>query len=103
MSHKILDNDLVAIRKSKVSLTLIKPACVGMCILDFSKVLMYEFRYECIKTEYDDKSRILFTDTDSSIYEIKLEMSVKRLEKIKKCFVFVIIHLSQYVMMIQTI
>ena len=94
MSHKILDNDLVAIRKSKVSLTLIKPACVGMCILDFSKVLMYEFRYECIKTEYGNKSRILFTDTDGSIYEIKLEMSEKRLEKIKKCFIFVIIHLS---------
>ena len=94
MSHKILNNDLVAIRKSKVSLTLIKPACVGMCILDFSKVLMYEFRYECIKTEYGNKSRILFTDTDGSIYEIKLEMSEKRLEKIKKCFIFVIIHLS---------
>ena len=102
MSHKILDIDLVAIRKSKVTLTLIKPACAGMCILDFSKV-MYEFRYECIKTEYGNKSRILFTDTDSSIYEIKLEMSVKRLEKIKKCFIFAIIHLSQYVMMIQTI
>ena len=31
MSHKIFGNDLVAIGKSKVILTLIKPAYVGMC------------------------------------------------------------------------
>ena len=43
MSQKIFDNDLVAIRKSKVTLTLIKPAYVGMCISDLSKVIMYEF------------------------------------------------------------
>ena len=30
MSHKIFDNDLVAIRKNKVTLTLNKPAYIGM-------------------------------------------------------------------------
>ena len=39
MSQKI-DNDLVAIRKSKVTLKLNKPAYVEMCILDLCKVLM---------------------------------------------------------------
>ena len=48
MSHKIFDNKLVAIRKSKVRLTLNKPACIGMCILELSKVL-YEFHYDSIK------------------------------------------------------
>ena len=33
MSHKIFANDLVAIRKNKVILTLNKPAIIGMCIL----------------------------------------------------------------------
>ena len=45
MSHKIFDNDLVAIRKNKVTLTLNKSAYIGMCILELSKVLMYEFHY----------------------------------------------------------
>ena len=49
MSHKIFDNDLVAIRKSKVTLTLNKLACTGMCILELSKVLMYEFHFDYIK------------------------------------------------------
>ena len=49
MSNKIFDNDLVAKRKNKVTLTLNKPAYIGMCILELSKVLMHEFHYDCIK------------------------------------------------------
>ena len=41
MSQKIFGNDFVAIRKNKITLILNKPAYVGMCILDLSKVLMY--------------------------------------------------------------
>ena len=37
MSHKKFDNDLVAIRKSKVRLTLNKTAYIGMYILELSK------------------------------------------------------------------
>ena len=48
MSHKIFDNNLVAIRKSKVALRLNKPAYIGMCILELSKILMYEFHYDYI-------------------------------------------------------
>ena len=46
LSHKIFDNDLVTIRKSKVTLTLNKPAYIGMCILELNKELMYEFHYD---------------------------------------------------------
>ena len=41
MWEKIFDNDLAAICKSKVILTLNKPAYVGICILDLSKVLYW--------------------------------------------------------------
>ena len=46
MSHKIFDNNLVAIPKTKVLLKLNKPAYTGVCILELSKVLMYEFLYD---------------------------------------------------------
>ena len=36
ISHKTFDNDLVAVRKNKVTLTLNKPAYIGMCILELS-------------------------------------------------------------------
>ena len=73
MSHKIFDNDLVAIRKSKVTLTLTKPAYIGMSILELSKVLMYEFHYDYFKNKYGNNSKLLFTDTDSLMYEAKTE------------------------------
>ena len=38
-TYKVFDNDLVAIRKNKVKLTVNKPAYIGICILEFSKVL----------------------------------------------------------------
>ena len=73
MSHKIFDNKLVMIRKNKVTLTLNKSAYTGMCILELSKVLMYEFHYDYIKNKYGNNSRLLFTDTDSLMYEIKTD------------------------------
>ena len=73
MSYKIFDNNLVAIRKSKLSLKLNKPAYIEMCVLELSKALMYEFHYNYIKNKYDNKSKLLFTDSDSLMYEIKTE------------------------------
>ena len=61
MSHKIFDNNLVAIHKSKLALKLNKPGYIEMCILELSKVLMYEFYYDYIKSKYDNKSKLLFT------------------------------------------
>ena len=51
--HKIFENNLVAKCKSKLALKLNKPAYIGMCILELSKVLMYKFHYYYIKNNYD--------------------------------------------------
>ena len=71
MSHKIFGNDLVAIRKIKVTLTLNNSAYIGMRILELSKVLMYDSHYDYIKNEYVNNSRLLFTNTASLMYEIE--------------------------------
>ena len=88
ISQKIFDNDLVAIRKSKVTLTLKKPAYIGMYILDLSKVLVYEFHYDCIKDKYGNNSRLLFTDTDSLMHKTKTEDVFEDFSKDKKMFNF---------------
>ena len=71
MSKKIFYIAWAVIRKSKVTLTLSKPAYVGMCVLDLSKILMYEFHNDYIENNYGNNSRPLFTDTDSLLYEIR--------------------------------
>ena len=65
VSSKIFNENLVAVHKIKETLTLNRPAYVGMCILDLSKTLMYDFHYNYIKQKYGDKAKLLFTDTDS--------------------------------------
>ena len=54
------DNNLVAIQKRKVALKLNKPAYIGTCILDLSKVVMYKFHYDYIKNKDDNKSKLFF-------------------------------------------
>ena len=73
VTSKIFNEKLVAVHKIKETLTLNRPAYVGMCILDLSKSLMYDFHYNYIKQKYGSKAKLLFTDTDSLTYEIKAE------------------------------
>ena len=59
-----------------------------MCMLELSKVLMYEFYCDFIKNKYGNKLRLLFTDTDSLMYEIEIENVYKDLSKDKEMFDF---------------
>ena len=58
-------------RRTKVKLC--KPVYVGMSVLDLSKLLMYSFYYEVLKPKYNEKVRLLYTDTDSLILEVQTE------------------------------
>ena len=71
VSSKIFNENLVAVHKIKETLTMNRPAFVGACILDLSKTLIYDFHYNYIKQKYDNKAKLLFTDTDSLTYEIE--------------------------------
>ena len=64
-SHRIMNENLIVVKRIKEVLTLNKPCYVGMSILDLSKTLMYDFHYNTIKKEYGDRAKLLSTDTDS--------------------------------------
>ena len=65
-----------------------------MCILQLSKVPMYEFNYDYIKNKYGNKSRLLFADIDRLVYEIETENVYDGFSKNKVYFISVIILLS---------
>ena len=71
--RKIFNENLVSVHMKKTSLTMNKPVYLGMCILDLSKIIMYDFHYNYIKSKYGDKAKLLFSDTDSLMYEIQTE------------------------------
>ena len=72
-SCKIFNENLISVHMKKTSLTMNKPVYLGMCILDLSKTIMYDFHYNYIKPKYGEKAKLLFTDTDSLMYEIETE------------------------------
>ena len=70
---KIFSENLISVHMKKTSLVMNKPVYLGACILDLSKTIMYDFHYNYIKPMYGDKAKLLFTDTDSLMYEIETE------------------------------
>ena len=69
--------DLIATHMKKTELVFNKPVYLGMSILDISKTLMLDFHYNYMKVKYGDDCKLLMTDTDSLMYEVKTEAFYK--------------------------
>ena len=72
VSHKIFHENLVAVHYKQTKLLMDKPLYVGMCILELSKLVMYNFHYNYILPKYPE-AKLFFTDTESLTYHIKTE------------------------------
>ena len=101
MEHKIFDNDLVGLGKNKVTLTLHKLEYIEMFLLELSKVLMDKFHYNYTENEYSSNSRLLLTDTDGLMYQIKTQDVYKNFSRDKEMFDFSN-YSSQNIMVIRT-
>ena len=48
-----------------------KPIYLGLSVLEISKILMYEFWYDCMKPKYNNDVILCYMDTDSFVMHIK--------------------------------
>ena len=64
---KFFTENLLAIETKKTEILMNKPVCLGLSILELSKISMYEFWYDYIKPKYDKKGKLCYMDTDSFI------------------------------------
>jgi len=70
----IITEDLTIVQSRITTLVLNRPIYIGFTVLDLSKLHMYDFHYNYIKLKYpDEKSKLMFTDTDSLTYLIKTD------------------------------
>ena len=86
ISQKVFDKNFVAIHCVKTLLTLNKPICLEFCILELSKLLMYKFHYDYVCNNFN--ARLLFTDSDNLVYEIKSDSVYEQCFKDKDLFDF---------------
>ena len=70
---KVTDDSLAIIEMKKVKVKMNKPIYLGLSILDISKITMYEFWYDFMKSKYGNRAKLFYMDTDSFIINIKTE------------------------------
>src|SRR5205085_3090281 len=69
-SRKIFSENLVAIHRCKTEVNLNRPTYIGMCVLNLSKLCMYQFYYDTLKARYGGRVQLCYTDTDPLLVQI---------------------------------
>ena len=64
------NEDIAAVERLRAKVYMSKPIYVGLCVLDLSKWLMYDFYYNALKKLFP-QAHLLFTDTDSLCVSIE--------------------------------
>ena len=71
MNYISEDLSIIEMKRTKVKMN--KPIYLGLSILEISKLLIYEFWYDYMKSKCDDNVKFCYVDTDSFIMNIKTE------------------------------
>lgn len=69
--YQEVNPECLLVERTKKEIKLDKPNIVGVCILEMSKLRMYDFYYNTMKPVFGDRMRLGMTDTDSLIMEIR--------------------------------
>lgn len=80
---KILNPNLVSLELKYPSFTVSKPFYIGAVILELAKLHMYQFHYTVMKRYFGERLQLLYTDTDSLLYEIQSTDVYRELEQIQ--------------------
>ena len=57
----------------KIKVVMYKPVYLREAILDLSKIIMYKFHYDYMKSKYIENLQLCYMDTDSLVYHIEIE------------------------------
>jgi hypothetical protein len=79
-------NGFYTIQMEKKKVKFNKATYLGTTILDMSKYLMYDFHYNVMKEKYGDKCELIYTDTDSLVYDIKTDDLYSEMFEMKEYF-----------------
>ena len=70
-SFQIINENITMVKRRVSKIRWNKPTYIGFCVLELSKLLMYQFHYDYVKVKYGNRAKLLFTDTDSLCYKLR--------------------------------
>ena len=70
---RALGENIFGIQMHKDHILFNRPIYIGMCALDLSKILLYDYYYSYLKPKYRENCELLYTDTDSLLLLIKTD------------------------------
>ena len=88
-SRFIINENLVGLEKAKAKLKRDKPIFLGMTTLDLSKLHMYQFYYDVLKTKYNENIKLIYTDTDSSAIQTMTDDVYKEFKELSQYMDFI--------------
>ena len=66
-----ISNKLCLVESKPIKTVFNKPIYLGACILETSKLHMYQFWYDHLKNKYNNKVELIYADTDSFIVQVE--------------------------------
>ena len=60
---KFFTEELLAIEMKKNKILMNNPVCLGLSILELSKIFRYEFWYDYVKPKFGEKAKLCYMDT----------------------------------------
>ena len=83
-----ISNKLFLVESTPIKTVFDKPIYIGACILETSKLHMYQFWYEHLKNKYNNKVELIYTDTDSFIIQVETDDIYKDMFEDKNLYDF---------------
>ena len=83
-----ISDKLCLVESTPIKTVFNKPIYIGACILETSKLHMYQFWYDHLKNKYNNKVELIYTDTDSLIIHVETDDIYKDMFEDKNLYDF---------------
>ena len=81
-SYSVVNQNLMIFECIKRKITRNRPISIGVSILELSKMIMYAYYFDVLKKVFGGRIKLLYTDTDSFVLELKSDDLLRDLKAI---------------------
>lgn len=69
--YSVINESLIIFEQQKKKVVLDRPIQIGVTILEYAKLVMFSYYHDVLKKSFGDRVKLLYTDTDSFVIELR--------------------------------